>query len=184
MNKTTIRFIRTIHHSSLALLALFFVLIIITGILLSWKNNSGGYLMPNTTTGSNVDVSSWVSIDSIATIALNAFLHDNSDKTVEIDRIDIRPSKGIAKVRFKNSYYEIQIDNASGEVLSKSLRRSDFIEELHDGSILDKSITNGAGIGKLLYGSIVGLALLCYTLTGFLLWHNKRNKKTKRNRIV
>ena len=50
-----------------------------------------------------------------------------------IDRLDVRPGKGIIKVRGKNNW-EVQVDHSTGEVLKSAYRRSDIIESIHDGS--------------------------------------------------
>jgi hypothetical protein len=57
----------------------------------------------------------------------------------DIDRLDVRPGKGIVKVRARNRW-EIQIDTSSGEVLQVSYRRSDLIESLHDGSFFHDGV--------------------------------------------
>lgn len=57
----------------------------------------------------------------------------------DIDRIDIRIGKGIAKLQ-ANSGWEIQIDTSNGEVLSAAYRRSDLIEQIHDGSYFSGSV--------------------------------------------
>lgn len=51
----------------------------------------------------------------------------------DIKRLDVRPSKGLIKVRTNNGW-EIQLDAASGEVLQSAYRRTDLIESIHDGS--------------------------------------------------
>ncbi len=51
----------------------------------------------------------------------------------DIERIDVRPGHGAAKVQCKN-HWEVQIDLSTGDVLSSTYRRSDLIESLHDGS--------------------------------------------------
>ncbi|MBT4520337.1 MAG: hypothetical protein HOC23_10055 [Halieaceae bacterium] len=51
----------------------------------------------------------------------------------DIARLDVRPDKGIVKVRAKNSW-EIQLDFNTGELLQVAYRRSDFFESLHDGT--------------------------------------------------
>jgi uncharacterized iron-regulated membrane protein len=50
-----------------------------------------------------------------------------------IDRLDIRPNKGIIKVQGPNSI-EVQLDATTGSILHIQKRNSDFIENLHDGS--------------------------------------------------
>ncbi|NNF07069.1 MAG: PepSY domain-containing protein [Candidatus Eisenbacteria bacterium] len=51
----------------------------------------------------------------------------------DVDRLDVRPKKGVIKIRSKNRY-EIQIDHQTAEVLQVAYRRSDVIEQIHDGS--------------------------------------------------
>ncbi|GFD95506.1 hypothetical protein KUL156_36410 [Alteromonas sp. KUL156] len=51
----------------------------------------------------------------------------------DIDRLDVRPNKGIIKVR-GNNHWEVQLDAQTGEVLQVAYRRTDTIEAIHDGS--------------------------------------------------
>lgn len=51
----------------------------------------------------------------------------------DVDRLDVRPAKGIIKVLSKNNI-EIQIDGHTGAILQVAYRRSDTIEAIHDGS--------------------------------------------------
>ncbi|ANB24498.1 hypothetical protein A6F57_04310 [Alteromonas stellipolaris] len=51
----------------------------------------------------------------------------------DIDRLDVRPDKGIIKVRGKN-HWEVQLSATNGEVLQVAYRRTDTIEAIHDGS--------------------------------------------------
>ena len=55
------------------------------------------------------------------------------DEWTDIDRIDLRVDRGIAKLR-ANSGWEVQIDTSTAEVLKVAYRRSDTIEAIHDGS--------------------------------------------------
>lgn len=52
----------------------------------------------------------------------------------DVDRLDVRPGRGVVKVRPKHSGWEVQVDLVTGEVLRTALRRSDVIESIHDGS--------------------------------------------------
>ena len=88
-------------------------------------------------------------------------------KPSEIDRIDIRPEKGIVKFTFKSNFYEVQLDGATGALLQIDLRRSDVIEKIHDGSIIDYYLGFESGIFKLIYTTIMSLALVLFTITGF-----------------
>jgi hypothetical protein len=71
----------------------------------------------------------------------------------DIDRIDVRPSKGMLKVWAKSSW-EVQLDIQSGAVLQVAYRRSDLIEAIHDGSWFHPRIKYGvflpAGVCMLL----------------------------------
>jgi hypothetical protein len=80
----------------------------------------------------------------------------------DIDRLDVRPSKGMLKVRCKNRW-EVQIDTSSGKVLSSTLRRSDWIESIHDGSWFHDSF-------KLWVFLPTGLILCGLWVTGVYLW--------------
>jgi uncharacterized iron-regulated membrane protein len=51
----------------------------------------------------------------------------------DVDRVDVRPGKGIAKV-IGRSRWEVQVDLATGVRLQTAYRRSDWLETLHDGS--------------------------------------------------
>ncbi|AWW74036.1 hypothetical protein CD351_06295 [Erythrobacter sp. KY5] len=51
----------------------------------------------------------------------------------DIDRIDLRVDRGLAKLR-ANSGWEVQVDTQTAEVLKVAYRRSDLIETIHDGS--------------------------------------------------
>ncbi len=80
----------------------------------------------------------------------------------DVDRLDVRPGKGMLKVRCKNRW-EVQIDTSTGAVLSSALRRSDLIESLHDGSWFHPF----AKLGLFLPTALVLTALW---VTGVYLW--------------
>ena len=86
----------------------------------------------------------------------------------DIDRLDVRPGKGIIKVRGNNDR-EIQLDAATGEVLQVAVRRSDFIESIHDGSFFHESFKlwvflPSAVILAVMWGTGIYLFLLPYML--------------------
>jgi hypothetical protein len=51
----------------------------------------------------------------------------------DINRIDLRPGRGVAKV-WLHSGWEVQVDMGTGRILHHAYRRSDLIEAIHDGS--------------------------------------------------
>ena len=104
------------------------VVIIITGILLQLKKQLP-FVQPVERAG--------VTHEPVATPAqyLEAINRGKLDGDVtwkDVQRVDIRPSKGIAKVILKSDV-EYQVDLGSGHILQRELRMSDFIESLHDG---------------------------------------------------
>jgi uncharacterized iron-regulated membrane protein len=56
----------------------------------------------------------------------------------DVDRMDVRPAKGVVKVRATNGW-EVQVDAHTGDVLQVAQRRSDVIEAIHDGSWFHES---------------------------------------------
>lgn len=76
----------------------------------------------------------------------------------DVQRIDVRPSRGIAKV-WTATGYEVQVDLRTGTVLQSAYRRSDLIESLHDGSFFGDTT-------KLSVFLPAGLVLLTLYLTG------------------
>ncbi|WP_375325063.1 PepSY domain-containing protein [Flagellimonas sp. GZD32] len=179
-----LRIFRKVHRTTGALLFIFFFIISISGLFLGWKKNSNGYIIPKTQKGTTSDLTQWLPIDSLHTIACTT-LHQKvaPDLSIELDRIDMRKDKGSVKFVFFEQYMEIQLDGATGNVLSIGKRRSDFLENVHDGSILDDYLGTGSFI-KLTYTSVMGISLLIFTITGFWLWYGpKQMKKGGRKKL-
>lgn len=162
---------RKLHHWIALPLFLFMFLIGLTGLLLGWKKNTG--LLPKTATGANLETSYWIPVDSMVKIA-HQFATDSLQKSQDLDRIDIRPEKGIAKIVYKNHYSEIQIDLSSGAILSSKARYSDIIENIHDGSIFDFLLKTPNGEFKLAYTTLLSIGLMLLSFSGFWLWLNPR----------
>jgi len=92
----------------------------------------------------------------------------------DIDRIDLRPGKGVAKV-ISNSGWEVQIDTSTGSVLSTNFRRSDVIENIHDGSFFGDWT-------KLYLFLPIGLLLILMWGTGIYLFFITEIQKFKKRR--
>ena len=112
------------------------VVVITTGILLQLKKQLP-FVQPIERAG--------VTHEPVATPAqyLEAINRGKLDGAVtwkDVQRVDIRPSKGIAKVILKSDV-EYQVDLGTGHVLQRELRMSDFIESLHDGSFFAGDIS-------------------------------------------
>ncbi|MDF0715907.1 PepSY domain-containing protein [Muricauda sp. 334s03] len=178
-----LRIFRRVHRTTGALLFIFFFFVSVSGLILGWKKNSNGYILPKTQKGTTADLKKWLPVDSLHTIACTTLRNEVSPElSLEIDRIDMRKEKGSVKFVFVDSFYEVQLDGTTGDVLSIGQRRSDFLENIHDGSIIDDFLgTNG--YVKLVYSSIMGSSLLMFTVTGFWLWYGpKRMRKASKSK--
>jgi len=146
-------------------LILFFLVIGVTSILLAWKKKVE--LLPPTLE-TKVKNGTWLRPSEIVAIGEQEMIKLGEDS--EVDRIDIRPDKGTAKVTFKKHFTEVQVDGYSGEVLSIATRHSDWIEKVHDGSIVDFYTTGDEG-AKLTYSTLVSIGLILLAFSGFYLWY-------------
>ncbi|TNE73887.1 PepSY domain-containing protein [bacterium] len=143
-------------------LFLFILISSITGILLSWKKQSD-WLQPNDKHHiEQNDSKNWLSLDELKSIAERTLAEEGINQPI-IDRMDVRPKKGMVKVLFKNDDWEVQLELSTGKVLSVSQRNADWIERLHDGSIISEGF-------KLFSMNLLGIGLLILSFTGLWLW--------------
>ena len=162
-------------HRNLGLtLAILVFISATTGIFLALKKEFD-LLQPPTQKGISKNLEDWKPIHELAQIAQGAFYKKFPEqRNNAIDRMDLRPSKGVVKVLFEKGWWEVQVDGVSGEVKSIARRHSDWIEALHDGSI----ISNGF---KLVSMNVLGMGLLFMLMTGLWLWYGpKRYRKAKK----
>ena len=178
--KTLIKSLRNfrVFHRWIGLtLALLLMISAVTGVLLALKKEVE-IIQPPTQRGVSENLAEWKSLDEIRAIAEKA-LHETypEQKENSVDRMDARPSKGIVKVLFEAGNWEVQVDGKSGEVKSVEKRYSDWIESLHDGSIISDGF-------KLFSMNFLGIGLLFLIGTGVWLWYGPRRvrmKKRKKN---
>jgi len=164
------KFNRKIHKWGAIIAALPIIIVICSGLLLMLKKELA-WLQPPTQSGTSEALS--ISFDEILTKASQipeAQIKDWGD----IDRLDVRPGKGVVKVRSKNSI-EIQLDTSTGEALQVMARRSDLIESIHDGSFFHSN----AKLWLFLPSCVVMLILWFTGLYLFLHPYINRRKKNK-----
>ncbi|MBL7852282.1 MAG: PepSY domain-containing protein [Cyclobacteriaceae bacterium] len=159
-----LRQFRSLHHWIGIAIVFFMIFSSVTGLLLGWKKNVD-LLQPPTIKGASVDVAEWVSYETVVRNA-NRALDSVKHELPGIERIDARPDKGIIKVVYLN-YWEVQIDGKTGKAVSVGPRHADWIEHLHDGSIISEGF-------KLFYTNYIGWGLLVMSITGFWLWYGPR----------
>lgn len=122
-------FFRKWHRWGALLSALPFLVVLGTGLLLQLKKDWSWVQPPSQRGKSKVPT---ISMDAILRTVRGVPEAEVADWS-DIDRLDVRPARGLVKVRCKNRY-EVQVDTQTGELLQVAYRRSDLIEELHDGS--------------------------------------------------
>ncbi len=151
-------------------LCLILINISVTGLLLLEKKHCD-WIQPPTREGQEGKPENFVTIQT----ALNRVLdcnHPDFDSVDAIDRIDIRPGKRIYKVLSKTHYGEIQVDAITGQILSVGVRRSDMLEQWHDGGMF------GEWVHAMLM-PLVAIANTILALTGLYLWLGPKTKKKK-----
>jgi len=162
----SLRLLRVLHRWIGIPLVLFFFVIGITSVLLAWKKKAE--LLPPTLKTKVESGADWISPSLMVEIAMEKM--DSMKQSTLVDRIDIRPDKGIAKVTFQTHFTEVQLDGFSGEVLSIETRHSDWIEKVHDGSIVDYYY-GGTETSKLIYSTLTAFGLILMSFSGFYLWY-------------
>jgi len=95
----------------------------------------------------------------------------------DIDRLDVRPGKGVIKVRLKNNW-EVQLNPKDGTVMSVAFRRSDVIESIHDGTFFHKK----AKLSVFLPAAIVLLVLWMTGMYLFIITEISKYKSRKKQR--
>ena len=116
--------------------------------------------------GDILDLLAYKSVKELADVAVLAvdslgLTHDN------LDRVEYRPTKGVAKVIFNTGNWEVQVDASTLDVLSVAKRHSDWIEHIHDGSIV-------SDIFKLISMNFLGFGLIVLLLSGLWLWYGPK----------
>jgi hypothetical protein len=178
-----LRVSRKVHRTTGALLFVFFFITAVTGLLLGWKKHSGGLILPVSHQGKSTDPTDWLSLSTLTEKSHEIARREVSPaQSLELDRIDVRPDKGMVKFVYVENYFGIQLDMTTGELLHIEHRRSDLIENIHDGSYVDYVLGTSDGQFKLVYTTIMGTALVIFTVTGFWLWLGPKQFRRIRSR--
>ena len=141
---------RKVHYWASAIIAIPLITVAVTGCLLQLKKH-WTWVQPPETRGS-------VKAPTIELSHVMASLKAHAPLNVtgwqDVNRLDVRPDKGVVKAWLKSNW-EAQIDLSTGEILQVAYRRSDWIESIHDGSIFGDGVKLG-----IFLPAAVGLVLL------------------------
>ena len=161
---------RDVHRWGSILVALPLAVIIVSGVILQLKKDAA-WIQPPTQSGSTGGLSLSFAQILAATQAVPEAEVETWD---DIDRLDVRPGKGMLKVRCQNRW-EVQLDAKTAEVLQVAYRRSDLIESIHDGSFFHDSF-------KLWLFLPAGVTLAILWISGIYLFFFPYLAKWKRQR--
>jgi uncharacterized iron-regulated membrane protein len=144
--------------------------IILSGIVLQLKKQSA-WIQPPTQSGSSADLS--LSFDQILAAA-RTVPEAQVEIWDDIDRLDVRPGKGMLKVRCKNRF-EVQLDAKTGDVLQVAYRRSDLIERIHDGSFFHNRMKLWVFLPAALVLGVLWLTgIYLFVLPYYAKWNRRR----------
>lgn len=165
------KFHRKLHRVGALLVFAPSAVVFVTGLFLLLKKEVA-WIQPPTARGQGTELA--LSFDAVLAAAAGAE-EAGIASWEDVDRLDVRPGKGVIKVR-GNNRWEVQVDAGTGEVLQVAYRRSDWIESLHDGSWFHES-------AKLWVFLPAGVLLLVLWITGAYLWwlpHGVRRRKKRK----
>ena len=152
-------------------LALVFINTALTGLLLLVKKKYD-WIQPTMQTGAEGNVSDYITMEQLFDVILSAGSEDFQSLD-DIDRVDFRPGKRVHRVHSLHHYSELQIDAVTGQILSKKMRRSDLLEQIHDGSFYGGRVHDW-------FMPLVALGLFFLAASGLYLWLQPHlRKKTK-----
>lgn len=120
---------RKIHHWGAIICALPILVVLITGVLLLLKKDFD-WIQPPTQKSPGGEPT--LSYPQLLT-TVQSVPEANINSWEDIKRLDVRPNKGVIKVRAASGW-EIQLHHQTGEIKQVAYRRTDLIEALHDGS--------------------------------------------------
>lgn len=168
----SVRSYRSLHKYIGLSLCLLMIISAVTGVLLAWKKQSD-VIQPPTLKGETLDASSYASVEEMMNQA--ALAVDSLGLSIDnLDRLEYRATKGIAKAVFDTGNWEVQLDAKSLKVLSVAKRHSDWIEQLHDGSIISETF-------KITSMNLLGLGLLFLVGSGLWLWYGPKKIRRLKN---
>jgi len=163
---------RKLHHWGSIIIAMQLAIVLATGVLLLLKKEFD-WIQPPTVKGEQKGVR--IGFDKILAVA-RTVPEAEIESWADVDRLDLRPGKGMLKVRAQNRW-EIQLDANTGAVLQVAYRRSELIESIHDGSFFGDH-------AKLWVFLPSALVLIGLWFTGMVLFFHPYLVKARKRRSV
>lgn len=141
------------------------LVICVTGILLNHKRALG--LMPDAENPEPADLHEALPLQRLVELAGEAVADGGAPPPV--DRMDVRPSDGLVKIRFDDrEVTEVTLDLALGRVLHVGERNDVFLEKLHSGEIF--------GEHGILMSDAAAALLTMLLISGYWIWLYPRRR--------
>ena len=164
--------LRQIHNWASVIVLVPLGIMIIAGILLMLKKDID-WIQPPTQRAETFAIAADISLDDLYAAAL-AIPELETEDWRDFDRVDVRADRGIVKFVAANRW-EAQIDLNTLETVQLAYRRSDLIEQIHDGSFFADWV-------KLFVFLPIGVVLLFMWGSGIYLFFYPHVKRMQRNR--
>ncbi|UTW53927.1 PepSY-associated TM helix domain-containing protein [Kordiimonas sp. SCSIO 12610] len=172
----TQKLFRQIHHWGSIIIAIPLLVMIGAGILLMLKKEIE-WIQPKSQKGIEREA---IPTRSLAELyeAAKTVEHAGITTWADLERVDVKADKGMVKF-VSATNWEVQVDANTAEILQVAFRRSDIIEQIHDGSFF-------ADWAKLWLFLPAGIVLFVLWITGIYLfflphvkkWQKKRSRKS------
>lgn len=133
------RVLRKWHRWISLIIALPFVITLLTGIILATRGFNS-WVQPSYAPLTDRGVA--ISFEKILEAA-RSVPEARIQEWKDISQIDIRPEKANIRVRAKNTLWEIQINGITGEVTGKGERRFSLLIALHEGAYFGDLVRYG-----------------------------------------
>ena len=148
--------------------------------MLGWKFLFTKTIFDNKKIKAETSLGKWLRLDSLEKLASIALNEKTNNRFQHAENIQLRPSNGYINFLFKNNY-NIQVDGATGTIIHIEQKNGSIIQDIHDGAIAGGWFNLKSGLAKTVYATIMGLALLFLTISGFYLWWKPRRLKQSKN---
>lgn len=141
--------------------------------MLGWKSIFTKIIFDNKKVTASASLQKWLPLDSLEIFASVALNEKTKNEFKHAESIQLKPAKGYINFIFKNNY-NVQVDGATGTALHIEQKNGGLIQDIHDGAFVDGLFSSNTGLSKKIYTSVIGLALLFLTVSGFYLWYKPR----------
>lgn len=158
------------HRRLGAVVFIFFFLVSLKGLMLGWKSLFSSTVFSAPAIVNKHWIPHWLPLDSLEVAAKDALFQHVNFTNLHTDKAEARLSAGYVDFQFKPDYY-VRVEGTKGTLMLIERRYGGWIQDIHDGAIMDAWLKSKAGLSKKLYVSILGMSLLFLSTSGFYLWY-------------